>query len=702
MLVELLQNVAILVALVVGLQMLARQMAHRPTAYGLGAGLLYGAAGIIGMTAPLHFAPGIIYDGRSIVLSVAGLFGGPLAGGIAAVACGTYRALLGGQGALAGVLVVIEATALGIALHYLRRRDERWLGPVRLFAFGVVVHVGMLALQLLLPDGRGWEVVRRIGPAVLLVYPLGFVVVTRLFLQAERTLQAEAAVRENEERFRVLVEGAPDAIFVQSGMRFAYVNAAAVALYGASSPADLLGTPVMDRFDPVDHAEIGRRISEMYRSREKAPAMEQVHRRLDGSEVQVEVSAVPVTLDGRDSAIVFVRDTTVRKDLEQRLLQAQKMEAVGRLAGGVAHDFNNMLQTILGYTEILIERKPAGHADLEDLGQVRKAALRSADLTRQLLGFARRQVIEPQSLDLNEVVADLVRMLQRLVGEDVEVRWQPAREACPVRIDPSQIGQVLTNLVVNARDAIPGTGVISIETSHFEMDHDYCAANPGAEPGRYEVLTVSDDGVGMDRQTRERAFEPFFTTKARGKGTGLGLATVFGIVKQNEGFINLYSEPGQGTAVRIYLRRDEATARGGVAVPAMDGAPGGTECVLLVEDEAALMQLTRRILARLGYRVLAVADPLAAVELVRDRGERPDILLTDVIMPRLNGRDLHAALRRELPGLRCLYMSGYTDNVIAHLGVLEEGVHFLQKPFSGRDLAARLRQVLDDATDTGS
>ena len=698
MLVELLQNVAVLVALVVGLQMLARQLAHRPRLHQVAAGLLYGAAGIIGMSAPLHFAPGVIYDGRSIVLSVAGLFGGPAAAAIAAVCCGTYRALLGGPGALPGVLVVAVSAALGVALHYLRRRDERWLGAWRLWAFGILVHVLMLALQLLLPEGRGWEVVRRVGPTVLLAYPLGFVLASRVFLQAERSVAAEQALQRNEARFRALVEGAPDAIFVQCDHRFAYVNAAAIALYGAGTAADLLGTPVMDRFDPAQRDEILGRIEGLNLRKESAPPLEQRHRRLDGGEVQVEVSGVPVEYDGRNGAIVFVRDITARKELEQRLLQAQKMEAVGRLAGGVAHDFNNMLQTILGYTEMLIERAPAGDPAHEELGQVRKAALRSADLTRQLLGFARRQVIEPQSLDLNDAVADLLRMLRRLVGENVEIDWRPAPVRCPVRLDPSQVGQVLTNLVVNARDAIPGTGRITIETSHAELDAEYCQVHPGAVPGRYEVLAVSDTGVGMDRETRERAFEPFYTTKARGQGTGLGLATVFGIVKQNEGFINLYSEPGRGTTVRIYLRRDEAVAvepavtagsAGGTAVP------GGTECVLLVEDEPSLLQLGGQVLGRLGYRVLAASDPDAALALVRAGGERPDVLVTDVIMPGMNGRDLHARLESELPGLRCLYMSGYTDNVIAHLGVLEDGVNFLQKPFSARELGQRLRQLLD-------
>ena len=698
MLVELLQNVAVLVALVVGLQMLARELAHRPRLYRVAAGLLYGAAGIIGMSAPLHFAPGVIYDGRSIVLSIAGLFGGPLAAAIAAVCCGAYRAMLGGPGALPGVLVVIEAAALGVALHHLRRRDERWLAPWRLWAFGILVHLVMLALQLLLPDGRGWEVARRLGPTVLLVYPLGFVLTARVFLQAERSVLAERALRENEERFRALVEGAPDAIFVQCDFRFAYVNAAAIALYRAGSAADLLGSPVLDRFHPAQREEILRRIEGLHLRKEPAPAMEQVHRRLDGSEVQVEVSAVPVVYDGQDGAIVFVRDVTARKELEQRLIQSQKMEAVGRLAGGVAHDFNNMLQTILGYTDLLIERTPPGDAAHEELGQVRKAALRSADLTRQLLGFARRQVIEPQSLDLNAVVGDLLRMLRRLVGENVAIDWRPAAGPCPVRLDPSQVGQVLTNLVVNARDAIPGTGRVTIESSHAEIDEDYCLAHPGAAPGRYEVLAVSDTGVGMDRETRERAFEPFYTTKERGRGTGLGLATVFGIVKQNEGFIHLYSEPGRGTTVRIYLRRDESAAPGDAeaAVTAgTTGVPGGTECVLLVEDEPSLLQLGAQVLGRLGYRVLAVADPHAALALVTEGGERPDVLVTDVIMPGLNGRDLHLRLEQERPGLRCLYMSGYTDNVIAHLGVLEDGVNFLQKPFSGRELGQRLRQVLD-------
>ena len=383
-----------------------------------------------------------------------------------------------------------------------------------------------------------------------------------------------------------------------------------------------------------------------------------------------------------------------RAKLEQQLHQVQKMESVGQLAGGVAHDFNNMLAVILGHTEMALEQVDPASPLHEDLEVVRMAGRRSADLTRQLLAFARRQTVAPKVLDLNEVVTGILAMLGRLIGEDIRLGWQPAAGLWPLKVDPSQIDQLLTNLCVNARDAIKGVGRLTIETANVTLDLDYCAAHLGAVPGDYVRLAVSDDGCGMDQETQQHLFEPFFTTKERGKGTGLGLATVYGVVKQNHGYINVYSEPGHGTTFTIYLPRHQGTSvpvrTDGAAEPSL----GGRETLLLVEDEAAILRMTKTMLERLGYVVLSAGTPGAAIRLAEQHAGEIHLLVTDVIMPEMNGRDLARNLLTRYPGMKRLFMSGYTADVIASHGVLDEGVNFIQKPFSKGDLSAKVREAL--------
>jgi PAS domain S-box-containing protein len=396
------------------------------------------------------------------------------------------------------------------------------------------------------------------------------------------------------------------------------------------------------------------------------------------------------------------RDITERKQaeverekLQAQLLQAQKMESVGRLAGGVAHDFNNMLGVILGYTELALHGvgpdEPL-HADLE---KIQKAAKRSADLTRQLLAFARKQTVSPRVIDLNDTIDSMLKLLVRLIGEDIDLSWRPGKEVWPVKVDPVQIDLILANLCVNARDAITGVGKVTIETDKASFDEESCTRHAGFVPGDYVLLAVSDNGCGMDTETKSLLFEPFFTTKELGKGTGLGLATVYGVVKQNNGFINVYSEPGQGTTFNIYLPRHAAKTDllpKQVPVLAMEC---GRETILLVEDEPAILEMTTRMLGRLGYTVLAAGTPGEAVRLAQERSGRIDLLMTDVVMPEMNGRDLAKKLLSIYPDIRRLFMSGYTANVIADHGVLDEGVHFIQKPFSLNELGVKLREALE-------
>ncbi len=406
--------------------------------------------------------------------------------------------------------------------------------------------------------------------------------------------------------------------------------------------------------------------------------------------------------DGRPIGVAsMAQDVTERRRAEAekaalvaQLHQAQKMESVGRLAGGVAHDFNNMLGVILGYSDLALAQVDPALPIHADLQEIRKAAVRSADLTRQLLAFARRQTVTPKVLDLNDSVGGMLTMLHRLIGEEIEVTWQPAASLWAVNVDPSQIDQVLTNLCVNSRDAISGVGKVTIKTENITLDEHYCAANGGAVPGDYARLTVSDTGCGMVQNTLSHLFEPFFTTKAIGKGTGLGLATVYGIVKQNGGYIDVSSKPNLGATFNVYLPRFVGKEPPAPSVDAPRPAALGGETILLVEDELSILRVTQRILEQLGYTVLAASTPGEASGLAREYAGEIDLLVTDVVMPEMNGRVLAKNLLSLYPHLKRLFMSGYAADVIAHRGVLEDGVNFIEKPFSAEGLAAKVRDIL--------
>jgi PAS domain S-box-containing protein len=405
------------------------------------------------------------------------------------------------------------------------------------------------------------------------------------------------------------------------------------------------------------------------------------------------VTAMNIPLPEQDLMISAVQDVTERWRLEGQLFQAQKMETVGRLAGGVAHDFNNMLTVILGYVEMVRSSLPKNDERQEDLAEVESAANCSRDIIRQLLAFSRKQIIAPAILDLNDVIDEMKKALMRLIGEDIELSFRPGEGLWRVHFDRTQLDQVLINLAVNSRDAMPGGGKLTIETTNVEIGEDYCRRHPEAAPGEYVMLTVSDNGIGMSAEVLAHVFEPFFTTKDIGRGTGLGLSTVYGIVKQNRGFINVSSEPGHGTSFMIYLP--------GISKAAEPEEPAeeileleGTGTVLLVEDDPMVRKLTTSMLTSMGYEVLASAVPSEALRICLESKTPIDLLITDVVMPGMNGKELRDKVEVFYSGIRVLFMSGYTANVIAHHGVLEEGVHYVQKPFSKNDLARKVREVL--------
>ncbi len=416
----------------------------------------------------------------------------------------------------------------------------------------------------------------------------------------------------------------------------------------------------------------------------------------DGKFYTEETTISPVCdASGRIVNYVAVkRDITQHLQMTAQFQQSQKMEAVGMLAGGVAHDYNNMLSVILGYAEMVQEKIDPAQSLYADLEIIINAAKRSADITRQLLTFARKQTIIPVVLDLNQAIESMLKMLRRLIGEDIDIAWLPKTGLSPVKMDPVQVDQVLANLCVNARDAIEGVGKITIETGSAVFDKAYCADHFGYIEGEYVLLAVSDDGCGMDKEILDKIFEPFFTSKGEGLGTGLGLSTVHGIVKQNNGFINVYSEPGKGTTFRIYLPRHTGQAVDSQQKKMTKIPLGRGETVLVVEDEPVILGMSKKILEKLGYRVLAASTPGEAVGLAEKHASDIHLVITDVVMPEMNGRELAQRLQSLYPDMHILFMSGYTADVIAHRGVLDEGVNFMQKPFSMKEMAFKVREAL--------
>ena len=511
--------------------------------------------------------------------------------------------------------------------------------------------------------------------------------------------------RQREQRIDLLVQMldvAPAAITIHDFEgRFLYANRTACAMHGYEAD-EFLKLDLQTIDGPTDAALIQERMRRIAADGEAR--FEVLHRRFDGSEFPLEVLAKVIDWSGRPVVLSVGADITERRRaeseqerLQAQLAQAQRLEAIGNLAGGVAHDFNNMLNVILGHAELALDDLPDETPVRADLEQIRHAAGRSAALTRQLLTFARRQTVAPKVLDLNETVESMLKMLRRLIGEDLELVWLPCPGQARIDIDPAQVDQLLANLVVNARHAIGRRGgTVTIQTCRAQLGPEQIDGHEGVEPGEFVQLTVTDDGCGIDAAAMEHLFEPFFTTKPVGEGTGLGLATVFGIVSQNRGLIEVESQPGAGASFRIAFPAcpsDEPVAETGPAGPGASAM--GHETILLVEDEPDILSLGVRMLRRQGYTVLAAATPQEGLRLAAERDGAIDLLITDVIMPVLNGRDLALQLQAAQPGLRCLYISGYTSDVIAEQGVIDAGLHFLQKPFTAAALAAKVRAVLD-------
>jgi hypothetical protein len=484
------------------------------------------------------------------------------------------------------------------------------------------------------------------------------------------------------------------------------VNSAAAAMFGASSVEALLGRDVLQFVCPEERAAVSER-SALANRRIAVPPIERTYLRMAGAPFPVEASATPIEYDGQPAALVFLRDISERKRteaekrrLEEQLLQAQKMESLGRLAGGVAHDFNNHLTVINGYCDMLLGRLDADDLLREELEEIRAAGDRAGTLTQQLLAFSRKQIAEQKPLQLNDVIAEGGKMLRRLIGEHVEIVTTLDPALGLVKADRGQMNQVLVNLVINARDAMPSGGRIEVATANVDLDRGASSSNKDAQPGPYVCFSVADTGVGMDAETLRHVFEPFFTTKGAGIGTGLGLSTVYGIVRQSRGWIAIDSRPGEGAVFRIYLPR---VAEAPVRELAASAAPaaGGPETVLLVEDQSEVRRLALRILQRNGYHLLEASSGPDALALCAGYAGPIHLLVTDVVMPGMTGRELAIRLLALRPQIKVLYVSGYTADVLGREGVLEPGVAYLPKPFSPAQLSIRVREILGQSKAVG-
>jgi two-component system cell cycle sensor histidine kinase/response regulator CckA len=512
--------------------------------------------------------------------------------------------------------------------------------------------------------------------------------------EAERG-QAEGALRDSALQYRRLVEGSIQGIYIHQDFVIRLANPAFARMFGFERPEAAIGRDIRTLIAPEEHARMEAYKQQRLRG-EPAPARYEFQGvRRDGTTLWLENTVSVITWDGTSAILATLFDITERKQLEQQYHQAQKMEAIGQLAGGIAHDFNNLLTVILGRSALLLQRPGLEDSLRKNMELIQSTGQRASALTRQLLTFSRQQVIQPRVLPLRPVIDEISPMLQRLIGEDVELSVTIDPALGSVQADPNQIGQVLLNLVVNARDAMPQGGRLGIEARNVDLDAAAVRGERDARPGAYAVIAVSDTGTGMDEATKARIFEPFFTTKGVGKGTGLGLATVYGIVKQSGGHIAVSTAPGEGTTFTIYLPRvDDAEAEGSLG-PAPTRLPRGSETILLVEDEPEVRALTRDILAQLGYRVLEAADPPEARQLADQPHSAIGLLVTDVVMPQMSGPELAAQLKARSPGLRVLYVSGYTNEAVSSRGIAPSDISLLQKPFTPGELARKVREALD-------
>lgn len=744
--VPLLQNAALLVAMGLLYDLATTRRASSPLSpRRASGGFLVGTLGLIVMLTPWEFAPGIYFDTRSVLLGISGLFFGAVPTAIAMLMTALLRLFQGGAAAWTGTSVILASGFIGLAWRHLRWRqplsDIKWH---ELYLLGVVLHVVMLALMFTLPSKTARQVLAEVGLPVLAIFPLatlacGWTLVLRL-----RRDQNALALRESEERYQAIVDTFDGHVYICSpDHRLEFANKPLItrlggnpvgllchqALYNLPSVCPwcvnkrvLAGETVRGEFQspldqrwyytvdtPIYHPDgrLSRQstlmdITARKQSEERLQtAVSETRRLLETAELSRQ-ALLSLVEDQKETELALLQEKSLSIGLQQQLQQAAKMEAIGRLAGGVAHDFNNLLQAILGFTELLLAESDAKDARHKDLLQIKKAGTRAADLTRQLLAFGRKQMIEPRILNLNTLIADTEPMLRRLLGEDIRLDAVPTPGIPPIKADPGQIEQIIMNLVVNARDAMPNGGRLTLSTTQVTLQAVDTSVIPEARPGEYICLSVSDTGTGMPREVLQHLFEPFFTTKELGKGSGLGLAVTYGIVKQNNGWINVYSQVDQGTTFRVYFPVSTGTTEIPADPPqANDDLPralqGKGECILLVEDESGVRNMATVVLRKHGYEVLPCESAKEARELFSRAQGRIELLFSDVVLPGKNGIELADLLLTLKPGLPVLLSSGYADERARWNKIEDRGYHFLQKPYPVAILLHTVRHILDHA-----
>ncbi len=699
MVVQLLNNVTLLVTLIVGMQVLSRHLSGQALPYKILSGIIFGLVSIISMLTPIAFETGVILDARSIVISLAGMFCGPLAASIAAIISGAFRIYLGGAGVPLGLSLILMGYTLGVVLYYLRQKDEKWIKPFWLILFNAILYFLMIAQSYFLPIEAG-IFVRELAPVIMVLYPLGFLVLAQVFLEGEKRIQAELALEESEQSYKNLFEehAAVKLIIDPKTGKIVDANHAASAYYGWQR--DELQQMFIHDINTLSSEEVEREMEKVI-NQEKI-FYEFKHRHADGSIHDVKVFSSIVFLRGKEYLHSIVHDCTKEKVLEKQLLQAQKMEAVGHLAGGIAHDFNNILQTMMGYSQLLLRDFQGNEVKRGYLQLVCESSERAAKLTRQLLTFSRQQVAQPKIINLNLVVENFLTMLERVIGEHIELEWIPEKKLISVFADAGMIEQVLLNLCLNARDAMPVGGKLTIVTSNVKLDSAYCETHIWATPGQYVLLSISDTGCGMNKETLDRLFEPFFTTKEPGKGTGLGLATVYGIMKQHDGFINVYSEPGNGTLFNAYIPAKVEESEPQVKViDTEDEYVNGTETILLAEDNEMVQTLAVRILESAGYTILVAGDGEEAISIFNENRDKIDLLLFDVVMPKMNGHIAYAEIKKIATDIPVILSSGYSESAINSNFTVHQEINLLQKPYTPKALLKAVRNAIDNPVDTG-
>ena len=692
--VDLIYNLSLLVALSVVSGFIGQRWRHELRGELL-QGVVFGGAAVIGMLRPLVLAPGLIFDGRSVMISLCGLFFGPAAvmvAGAMALAC---RILQGGMGAIMGVSVILSSALLGLIFHFRRMRQGVEISAIQLLGFGLIVHIVMVLLVFTLPGHMVFITLKRIGLPVLLTYPLATVLIGKILSDHQARDRSRKEMELERERFRTLVNNAPfGMVLIGKRSAFLLINPKFRVLFGYDETDVPNGREWFRKAfpDPEYRAMvIAAWIADENNARqgEERPRIFTVTCKNGEKKV---TRFIRVTLTNGDQLVTMV-DISRDMELEERFRQTERLESVGRLAAGVAHDLNNLLSPILGNAELMLLDLDAASPSYRKIQGIKQAAERSRDLIRQLLAFGRKQILEIQVLDLRRIVGDMEKLIQRTIRENIRMNTFLCPESCLVSADAGQIGQILMNLCVNGQDAMPDGGTLTLEVMHVRLDESGRGETAGYHSKDFVTLAVSDTGCGMDQETQQHIFEPFFTTKKE-LGTGLGLATVYGIVKQHGGNIWVYSEPGKGTTFKVYL----PAVQTGIAAPDKTFQPEkdlrGTETILVVEDNENAREVAGSILERLGYSVLSAAGGNEALNLLLHHAGAVSLLLTDVVMPDMDGKTLFTKISRIRPDIRALFMSGYTQNVIAHHGVLDEGLHFIQKPYSIQALASKVREAL--------